>query len=77
MRKYNMRLELNPTPNNPLVKLTTKIEKVIEEEPLNLAMSALVSAALRLETHLCAGNERAAAWSLVRTFEDILRKYNN
>jgi hypothetical protein len=77
MSKYKPQFEPNPTPDNPLVELTTKIEELIMEEPLNLAMSALVSATLRLETHLCAGNERAAAWSLARTFEDILHKYQN
>lgn len=75
MKKYKPELELNPTPDNELVELTTKIEDAIMEEPLNLAMSALVSATLRLETHLCAGNERRAAYNLARTFDDIFRKY--
>jgi hypothetical protein len=37
MSKYKTELELNPSPNNPLVALTTKIETLVENEPINLA----------------------------------------
>ena len=71
MSKYKPQFEPNPTPTNQLVALVAKIEELIEEEPLNLRLSALVSAALRLETLLNAGNERAAARVLESAFKDI------
>jgi len=77
MDKLNIRRELNPTPKNPLVALTTKIEELIANEPVVLAMSALLSAALRLETCRRNGNERAAAECLARTLDEIARTSNN
>ena len=67
MSEYHARLELNPTPNNPLVALTTKIETLVENEAnedIDLAMSALFSALLRLESAKCDGNTRRAAMRL-------------
>jgi len=77
MSKYQTRLELNPTPGNPLVALTSKIETLIEKEPIGLAMSALVSAALRLETIQRNGNQREAAQRLARAFADIAQRCEN
>ena len=78
---HGTRLELDPTPNNPLVVLTTKIETLVENEAyedIDLAMSALVSA-------LYAAGERQvrlqytwggdAAWWCV--FKNILRNCEN
>jgi len=67
----------NPTADNPLVALTTKIESLIENEEVMLAMSALTSAILRIELAKCDGNQRRAAQSLAHTFEDIARKSEN
>jgi hypothetical protein len=53
MSNYKSLMETNPTPNNPLVALTTKIEELIASERFEVALSALVSAALRLETAKC------------------------
>ena len=77
MSNYKPELELNPTPNDPLVVLTTKIEELIEVEPFDLAMSALISAALRLETCQHDGNQRAAAQKLARALNSIAGKSNN
>ena len=77
MTKYNPKFELHPTPNNPLVTLVAKIEELIEDKSDDLAISALISAALRLETHLCAGNERVAAKALALALEEIARMNDN
>jgi hypothetical protein len=77
MRKYHPSYELHPTPNNPLVTLVAKIEELIEDKSDDLAISALISAALRLETHLCDGNERVAAKALALALEEIAQKSNN
>ena len=71
--KYGTRFELHPTPNNPLVALVIKIEELIEDKSDDLAISALISCALRLETHLCAGDERVAAKALALALESIAR----
>jgi hypothetical protein len=71
------RLEINPSPDNPLVKLTTKIEALVLDEPMGLAMSALLSAAHRMETMIRHGNQRAAAEYLARVFRDIARSCEN
>jgi hypothetical protein len=60
-----------PTPNNPLIKLTDQIEEVVAQEPALLALSALASAALRLETFKCNGNRREAAERLAYAFMQI------
>ena len=44
---------------------------------LVLAISALISAALRLETHFCSGNERVAAKALALALEEIARMNEN
>ena len=77
MSKYNTSYELHPTPTNQLVALVTKIEGLIANEPAMLAMSALISAALRLETCKCYGNERKAAKVLENVFKDIATKSEN
>jgi len=77
MSKYKLELEPNPTPNNPLVVLTTKIEELIEEEPFNLAMSALISAALRLEILRHDSDRCEAAKELARTLACIAGKSEN
>jgi len=77
MRKYNPKYELHPTPNNPLVMLVTQIEELIKDKSDDLAISALISAALRLETHLCDGNERVAAKALALALEGIARINDN
>ena len=41
MSNYKPELELDPTPDNPLVMLTSKIEKLLEREPVRLSLSAL------------------------------------
>jgi len=74
MSEYNTSYELHPTPTNQLVSLVTKIEELIANEPVMLAMSALVSAALRLETCQRSGNEREAAKVLEAVFKDIATK---
>ena len=78
MRNYNNpQFEPNPTSNNPLVKLTSKIEEVIAQERVELALSALVSAALRLETAKCDGNPQKAAERLAHALKQIARKSGN
>ena len=77
MRNYNPQMETNPTPNNPLVALTTKIEELIASERFEVALSALVSAALRLETVKCDGNPQKAAEHLAHMFGQIARKSGN
>jgi hypothetical protein len=77
MRNYKFELELNPTPNNPLVVLTTKIEDLIANEEIGLAVSALASAILRLEILKCNGNQREAAMALARAFKNIARTCEN
>jgi hypothetical protein len=77
MRKYHPSYELHPTPNNPLVTLVTQIERLIEDKSDDLAISALISAAVRLETHLCDGNERVAAKALALALEEIARMSDN
>jgi len=74
---YTPQFEPNPTPNNPLVKLTTKIEEVLAQEPAGLVTSALVSAVMRLETAKCDGNVRKAALRLAYTFKQIADQGNN
>jgi hypothetical protein len=51
MSNYGTRPEPNPTPDNPLVALSTKIETLLASETndIGLAMSALVSSLLRIE----------------------------
>jgi hypothetical protein len=77
MSEYQISLEPNPTPTNPLVALTTKIEDLIENEPDNLAMSALVSALLRLESAKCGCDTRGAAMRLYCVFKNLIRNCNN
>ena len=77
MSEYNTSYEFNPTPTNQLVALVTKIEKLIANEPVMLAMSALISAALRLETCQRSGNEHKAAKVLESVFKDIASKSEN
>jgi hypothetical protein len=77
MSNYKSLMETNPTPNNPLVTLTTKIEKLIASERFEVALSALVSAALRLETAKCDGNPQKAAEHLAHAFGQIARKSGN
>jgi hypothetical protein len=77
MSEYNTSYEFNPTPTNQLVALVTKIEELIANEPFTLAMSALVSAALRLETCKRYGDERKAAKILEAVFKDIATKSDN
>jgi hypothetical protein len=77
MSKYKPTFVPNPTPSNPLVALVTKIEALIAGESFDLALSALVSAALRLETCKCNGNEWVAAKALALALEDIASKSNN
>lgn len=77
MSEYNPQFELHPTPTNQLVALVSKIEGLIANEPVMLAMSALVSAALRLETCQRSGNERKAAKVLEAVFKDIATKSDN
>ena len=77
MSEYNPQYELHPTPTNQLVVLVTKIEELIANEPVMLAMSPLVSAALRLETCRRSGNERKAAKVLEGVFKDIATKSEN
>jgi hypothetical protein len=59
------------------VALVTKIEALIAGESFDLALSALVSAALRLEICKCNGNEWVAAKTLALALEDIARKSDN
>jgi hypothetical protein len=77
MSKYKPQRELNPTPANQLVALTTKIEEVIANEPVMLAMSTLISAAHRLETCRHYGNEHKAAKILEEVFRDIATNSEN
>ena len=77
MRKYHPSYELHATPNNPLVMLVTQIEELIKDKSDDLAISALISAALRLETHLCDGDERVAAKALALALEGIARINDN
>ena len=74
---YETRLELHPTPDNELVRLTSKIEEVIAQERVELGLSALISAALRLEMCLCDGNEQKAAERLAHALKQIARKSSN
>jgi hypothetical protein len=77
MSNYKSLMETNPTPNNPLVALTTRIEEVIASERFEVALSALVSAALRLETAKCGGNTAKAAEHLAHALKQIARKSGN
>jgi hypothetical protein len=77
MSNYKSLMETNPTPDNPLVTLTTKIEELIAPERFEVALSALVSAALRLETVKCNGNPQKAAEPLAHAFGQIARKSGN
>jgi hypothetical protein len=70
-------LEIDLSPSNPLVKLTAKIEELIQDEPIGLVRSALCSAVLRLEMLVRHGNQRAAAEHLARVFRDIARSCEN
>jgi hypothetical protein len=74
---YKPRMEPNITADNPLVKLTDRIEAVIAQERVELAMSALLSAMLRAETAKCGGNTREAAEHLAHAFRQIARNSNN
>ena len=76
MSNYKPELELNPTPDNPLVMLTSKIEKLLEREPVRLSLSALLSAALRLETAMVL-DRREAAKALESVFKAIASKSEN
>jgi len=76
MSKYKPTLELNPTPANQLVGLVSKIEELVANEPVWLAMSALISAAHRLETCQHSGNEHKAAKALESVFKDIATESN-
>jgi hypothetical protein len=77
MSEYLTRLEPHTSPNNPLVALTTKIETVVENEEVELAMSALFSAIMRLEIRLCEGDTHRAAMGLVTLFKDVMRSCEN
>jgi len=77
MSNYNPQFESNPTPDNPLVALTTKIEELIASERFEVALSALVSAALRLESAKCDGNTQKAAEQLAHALKQIARKSGN
>jgi hypothetical protein len=77
MNKYEIRFEPTPSEKNPLVVLTDKIEELIAQEPVGLAISALVTATMRLEMVQRDGNQRAAAERLARAFADIARKSAN
>jgi hypothetical protein len=77
MSNYNPQMETNPTPDNPLVKLVSEVEEVIASEPFEVALSALVSAALRLEGAKCGGNTQMAAERLAHMFGQIARKSGN
>jgi hypothetical protein len=58
--------------------MTTKIENLIANEDVMLAMSALVSAVLRAEAAIkYGGDQRQAVFSLARVFENIARKREN
>jgi hypothetical protein len=70
---YTPRPDLTPQ----LVKLISKIEDLTKQEPAELALSALFSAALRLETCLRDGNEREAAEFLALAYKDVARQRNN
>ena len=74
---YEPRYEPNPTPDNPLVKLTTKIEELIAMERFEVALSALVTAAMRLETAKCDGNPQKAAERLAHALKQIARNSSN
>jgi hypothetical protein len=75
---YIVKPELNPTPSNPLVVLTDKIEELLAQEPIQLALSALISAAMKLETYgKCNGNRREAAEKLAGAFKQIARRGEN
>jgi hypothetical protein len=55
-----------------LVVLTGKIEDLIAQEPTQLALSALMSAAMHVATHChCNGNRREAAEKLAGAFKQI------
>jgi hypothetical protein len=78
MSDWKTNVEPDPTPDNPLVVLTTKIENLIANEDVMLAMSALVSAILRTEAAIkYGGDQRQAAFGLARLFENIARKSEN
>jgi hypothetical protein len=80
MSAYKPRLELNPTTDNPLVALTTKIENLLAAEPdatVQLAMSALVSAILRIEMVKSDSSKRKAAQNIAHVFERIARTCEN
>ena len=69
---YDPQLVFNPPPRNPLVVLTRKIEDLIAQEPTQLALSALMSAAMHVATHChCNGNRREAAEKLAGAFKQI------
>jgi hypothetical protein len=80
MSEYKPRPELNPTADNPLVALTTKIENLLAAEsdaPVQLAMSALVSAILRIEVVKSNCSQREAAQKIARAFEHVARTCEN
>jgi hypothetical protein len=56
--------------------LTSKIEKLIEREPVRLSLSALLSAALRLETAVVLDRHEAAK-ALENVFKAIACKSEN
>jgi hypothetical protein len=73
----SVRRELNPSADNPLVKLTSKIEALVEDEPIGLALSALMSATHRMAILTHHGNDCEAAKYLARAFQDIARSCEN
>jgi hypothetical protein len=69
---YDSHLVFNPPPSNPLFVLTAKVEDLIAPEPSQLALSALMSAAMHGATHChCDGNRREVAEKLADAFKQI------
>jgi hypothetical protein len=69
---YDSHLVFNPPPSNPLFVLTAKIEDLLAPEPSQLALSALLSAAMHVATNChCDGNRREAAEKLADAFKQI------
>jgi hypothetical protein len=63
---YDSHLVFNPPPSNPLFVLTAKIEDLLAPEPSQLALSALLSAAMHVATNCRTPAEHMSAYALAR-----------